>query len=50
LASINVAKVNKIEDIEKVIPISMRIIDNVITISKYPIEEASLSAKKYRSA
>lgn len=50
LASINVAKVNKDEDIEKVIPICMRIIDNVITISKYPIEEASLSAKKYRSA
>lgn len=49
LASINVAKVNKIEDIEKVIPICMRVLDNVITLNYYPIKEAELTAKKYRS-
>lgn len=49
LASINVAKVHTPEDIEKVIPIAMRILDNVITLNFYPIKEAELTAKKYRS-
>jgi len=49
LASINVAKVNTPEEIEKVIPIAMRILDNVITLNFYPIKEAELTAMKYRS-
>jgi len=49
LASINVAKVNTIEEIKKIIPISMRILDNVTTMSFYPFKESELTAKKYRS-
>lgn len=49
LASINVAKVHTKEDIEKIIPIAMRILDNVITLNYFPIKEAELTAKKYRS-
>jgi ribonucleoside-diphosphate reductase alpha chain len=49
LASINVAKVNTPKEINKVIPIAMRILDNVISLNYYPIKEAELTAKKYRS-
>ena len=49
LASINVAKVHTPEEIEKVIPIAMRILDNVITLNYFPIKEAEITAKKYRS-
>ena len=49
LASINVAKVHTIEEIENVIPIAMRILDNVITLNYFPIKEAELTAQKYRS-
>ncbi len=49
LASINVAKVNTDEDIKKVIPIAMRVLDNVIDLNFYPIKEAENTAKKYRS-
>ena len=50
LASINVAKVNPItDDIEDVHNITMRILDNVITMNFYPVEETKLTAMKYRS-
>lgn len=49
LASINVAKVNTPEDIKKVVPIAMRLLDNVIDLNFYPIKEAEKTAKKYRS-
>ena len=49
LASINVAKVNTDEDIKKVIPVAMRLLDNVIDLNFYPIKEAEITAKKYRS-
>jgi ribonucleoside-diphosphate reductase alpha chain len=49
LASINVAKVNTQKEINKIIPIAMRILDNVIDLNFYPIKEAELTAKKYRS-
>ena len=49
LASINVAKVNTDEDIKNVIPIAMRVLDNVIDLNFYPIKEAEKTAKKYRS-
>ena len=37
------------EEINKIIPIAMRILDNVITLNFYPIKESELTAKKYRS-
>jgi ribonucleoside-diphosphate reductase alpha chain len=49
LASINIAKVHTPEEIAKVLPIAMRILDNVITLNFFPIKEAELTAKKYRS-
>ncbi|QFR39669.1 ribonucleoside-diphosphate reductase subunit alpha [Candidatus Gracilibacteria bacterium 28_42_T64] len=49
LASINIGKVNTAEEIEKVTPVVMRILDNVIDLNYYPIKEAELTAKKYRS-
>jgi ribonucleoside-diphosphate reductase alpha chain len=49
LASINVAKVYKQEDIQKIIPIAMKILDNVITLNFFPIKESEITAKKYRS-
>lgn len=49
LASINVAKVNTPEQIKKVTPVVMRILDNVIDLNYYPIKEAERTAKRYRS-
>jgi len=49
LASINMAKVNSNEEIDQIIPVAMRLLDNVIVLNLYPIQEAELTAKKYRS-
>lgn len=49
LASINIAKVHTPEEINKTIPIAMRILDNVITLNFFPMKEAEITAKKYRS-
>ena len=49
LASINVAKVNKSDDIKAVLPIAMRILDNVIILNLFPVKEAEITALKYRS-
>jgi len=49
LASINVAKVNTPKEIDEVLPIALRVLDNVITLNFYPIKEAELTSKKYRS-
>ena len=49
LASINIAKVNKKDDIKNMMPIVARILDNVITLNFYPIKEVEITAKKYRS-
>ena len=39
LASINIAKVNTKEDIERVVPIVIRMLDNVIDLNFYPMEK-----------
>lgn len=49
LASINCAKVYKEKDIAEVTPIAMKVLDNVITLNFYPVKEAEITAKKYRS-
>jgi ribonucleoside-diphosphate reductase alpha chain len=49
LASINVAKVHTDEEIKKVFPVAMRVLDNVITLNFYPIKESEITSKKYRS-
>ena len=49
LASINIAKVHTPEEIEKVFPVAMRVLDNVITLNFYPIKESEYTSKRYRS-
>jgi ribonucleoside-diphosphate reductase alpha chain len=49
LCSINVAKVNEDEKMEKVTAIVMKILDNVIDLNFYPVKETEITAKKYRS-
>jgi len=49
LASINVAKVFSAEDIRRVFPLSMRLLDNVIEMNLFPFKESELTSKKYRS-
>jgi ribonucleoside-diphosphate reductase alpha chain len=49
LASINVAKVYTEEEIRQVFPVAMRTLDNIIQLNFYPIKEAEITAKKYRS-
>ena len=39
LASINLSKVNTKEDIERVVPIAIRMLDNVIDLNFYPLEK-----------
>jgi ribonucleoside-diphosphate reductase alpha chain len=41
--------VNDDKTIEKVIPVVMKILDNVIDLNYYPMKEAEITAKKYRS-
>lgn len=48
LASINVAKVNTLEDIRRITEIATRTLDNVITLNMYPIKEAEITSNKYR--
>ena len=49
LSSINIAKVNDEKEMEKVMPVLCRMLDNIITMSKYPVKAAELTANKYRS-
>ncbi len=49
LASINVAKVHDNTTIAAVMPVMMRVLDNVITLNYYPIKEAERTALRYRS-
>ena len=39
LASINLSKINTKEDIERVVPIAMRMLDNVIDLNFYPVKK-----------
>ena len=49
LASINLGRVNTQEDLSRVVPIAIRLLDNVIDNNYYPIESAYNHAMKYRS-
>lgn len=49
LASINVAAVHEPQVIADVFPVVMRLLDNVITLNYYPIQEAERTSKRYRS-
>ena len=49
LASVNVAKVNDAKSIARIFPILTRMLDNITTLSYYPIKEAEITSRKYRS-
>lgn len=49
LGSINLAKVNTVEDMERVIPIAMRMLDNVIDVTTYPIPFSEDNQKHTRA-
>lgn len=49
LGSINLSKVNTKEHLEKVIPVAVRMLDNVIDLNMYPIKTAEKTNKSNRA-
>lgn len=49
LASINLSKINKTEDIERVVPTAIRMLDNVIDLNYYPIASTKHTNIKNRA-
>lgn len=49
LASINLSRINTKEDIERVVPIAIRALDNVIDLNFYPLEKVKRTNMKSRA-
>jgi len=49
LASVNLSKINTKEDIERVVPIAVRMLDNVIDLNFYPLRKVKATNLKSRS-
>ena len=49
LASINLSKINTKENIERIMPIAIRMLDNVIELNFYPLEKVKQTNLKSRS-
>lgn len=49
LSSINLGRVNSYEDLERIIPVQMRMLDNVIDLNMYPVKQAEVTNHKYRA-
>jgi ribonucleoside-diphosphate reductase alpha chain len=49
LASVNLSKVNTTEDFERVVPIAIRMLDNVIDLNFYPLAKVKKTNEKSRS-
>ncbi|EDZ63701.1 ribonucleotide-diphosphate reductase, subunit alpha [Sulfurimonas gotlandica GD1] len=49
LASVNLSRVNTKEDIDRIVPIAVRCLDNVIDLNFYPIEKVKRTNMKSRS-
>ncbi|NWF66459.1 MAG: ribonucleoside-diphosphate reductase subunit alpha, partial [Campylobacterales bacterium] len=49
LASINLSKINTKEDIERVVPIAIRMLDNVIDLNFYPLKKVKTTNLKTRA-
>ena len=43
LASVNLSKINKNQDIERVVPIAIRMLDNVIDLNFYPLKKVKVT-------
>jgi ribonucleoside-diphosphate reductase alpha chain len=48
LSSINLGRVKSYEDIARIVPIQMRMLDNVIDLNLYPVKQAEVTNKRYR--
>jgi ribonucleoside-diphosphate reductase alpha chain len=49
LSSLNLGRAQTKEDIERVVTIQMRMMDNVIDLNHYPVPQAEITNKKYRA-
>ena len=49
LASVNLSKINTKEDIDRIVPIAVRCLDNVIDLNFYPVEKVKRTNMKSRS-
>ena len=49
LASINLSRINKKEDIDRIVPIAIRALDNVIDLNFYPVEKVKRTNMRSRS-
>jgi ribonucleoside-diphosphate reductase alpha chain len=49
LASVNLSRINTKEDIERVVPIAIRALDNVIDLNFYPLEKVKRTNMKSRA-
>jgi ribonucleoside-diphosphate reductase alpha chain len=49
LSSLNLGRAASKEDIERVVTIQMRMMDNVIDLNRYPIPQAEITNQKYRA-
>ena len=49
LASVNLSRINTKEDIERVVPIAVRMLDNVIDLNFYPLKKVKVTNMKSRS-
>ncbi len=49
LASVNLSKINTKEDIERVVPIAMRMLDNVIDLNFYPLKKVKVTNNATRA-
>jgi ribonucleoside-diphosphate reductase alpha chain len=49
LASVNLSRINTKEDIDRIVPIAVRCLDNVIDLNFYPIEKVKRTNMKTRS-
>lgn len=49
LSSINLGRVHTYEDIARIVPVQMRMLDNVIDLNIYPVKQAEQTNKRYRA-
>jgi len=49
LSSLNLGRINTFEDIARIVPVQMRMLDNVIDLNYYPVKQAKITNSKYRA-
>lgn len=49
LSSLNLGRIDSYEDIARIVPVQMRLLDNVIDHNLYPVKQAQVTNQKYRA-